>query len=206
MIDELRDETVLYNVLRRVFLQEPTEDFLTLLQNLPVDVNENSTDDGFALMVDDVRNHGRALSQYAEELSLEFVRLFLGPVRTLVVPFASFYLSETKQLMTDETIDVRKRYLDAGMAVRELHSIPDDHIGIELEFLFYLTGKILSLHESGMDGESSRYYEMRESFLREHCRLWFPAIADSIINNTESEFFRGAALLLKDCIEGAQHV
>ncbi|MFN3406991.1 MAG: molecular chaperone TorD family protein [Caldimicrobium sp.] len=36
------------------------------------------------------------------------------------MPYASFYLSESRSLMTEETIDIRRRYLEAGMAVKDL--------------------------------------------------------------------------------------
>ncbi len=66
--------------------------------------------------------------------------------------------------MTEETIDVRKRYLEAGMAVKELYSIPDDHIGIELEFIYYLTQRIIELFEQGQREEASRLFEIRSDF------------------------------------------
>jgi TorA maturation chaperone TorD len=137
-----------------------------------------------------------------EELAIEYTRLFIGPKNPPAVPYASFYLSESRALMTDETIAVRQAYLDAGMEVKKLHSIPDDHIGTELEFLFYLTEKITELHEAGLGSESSRLYEMRESFLRNHCVLWFPELAKKIQDNTDSAFYRGAAQLLAECVEG----
>ena len=41
--------------------------------------------------------------------------------------------------MTEETLVVRALYLNAGMVVQNLHRVPDDHLGIELEFLYWLT-------------------------------------------------------------------
>ena len=102
--------------------------------------------------------------------------------------------------MTDETIDVRKRYLEAGMAVKELYSIPDDHIGIELEFIYYLTQKIIDLFEQGEREEASRLFELRSGFLREHMSSWIPLFTDRILESTEEDFYKGAALALKATI------
>ena len=198
MFDELKDELPLYDLLRRVFLKEPSEELLRLLRDMPFEERDNS--DGVSLMVAEVRACPGNLRQCADRLATEYTKLFLGPVRIPVVPFASFYLSETGQLMTDETIDVRKRYLEAGMKVQQIYSVPDDHIGIELEFLFFLTGKILELHDAGQDAEASRFYELRQSFLREHCMLWFPSFSGRILASTENAFFRGAAVLLRECV------
>ena len=44
--------------------------------------------------------------------------MLVGPGETPVVPYGSFYLSPTRNLMTEETMGVRAMYLDAGMAVQ----------------------------------------------------------------------------------------
>lgn len=207
MIDELQDELHLLDFLRQVYLQEPSRDFVCGI--LTLDAADNIDEplaEGLQLMMADARKNQERISAWLEELAIEFARLFIGPKNPLAVPYASYYLSGSHALMTDETIAVRQTYLDAGMQVKALHRIPDDHVGIELEFLFCLTDKIIRLHESGADGESARLYEMRESFLQKHCVLWFPEFAKRIIDNTSSDYFLGSALLLKDCVEGVQHV
>lgn len=202
MIEELREEAHLYNFLRQVYLSEPSKQLIRNIMSIDTLLNDDGLSDGLSLMIKDAQQNKERLDEWLEELAAEYARLFIGPKNTPAIPYASFYLSESRALMTDETIAVRQSYLDAGMQVKALHAIPDDHIGIELEFLFYLTNKIIELHESGMDGDAARFYEMREIFLRNHCTLWFPELARRIIDNTGSAFYKGAALLLKDCVEG----
>jgi TorA maturation chaperone TorD len=202
MIDELREELYLYNLLRQLFLKEPTKDLVNEIAKIdPPDETDDEINYGLKLLIESVRKNESRFDAWIEELAIEYARLFIGPQSPPAVPFASFYLSESRSLMTDETIDVRKRYLEAGMAVKNLYSIPDDHIGIELEFIYYLTEKIIEYFEKGERQEASRLFEIRSNFISEHMGSWVPIFADKIIEHTTEDFYKGTALILKGVMD-----
>ncbi|MDI6728216.1 MAG: molecular chaperone TorD family protein [Thermodesulfovibrionales bacterium] len=201
MIEELKDELYLYNFLRQLFLKEPTKELITDIAKIDMRAEiDDEINHGLKLMIDAANNNLHMLDKWIEELALEYARLFIGPKNPPAVPYASFYLSESRSLMTDETIDVRKRYLEAGMAVKNLYSIPDDHISIELEFIYYLTQKIIELFEQGQREDASRLFEIRSDFLSKHMALWLPFFADRILDSTQEDFYKGAALILRGVI------
>lgn len=200
MIEGLKEEIYLYNLLKQIFWTEPTKEIIEGLQKISMMPEENDIDIGLNLLADSVRKNKSRLNEYKEDLAIEFARLFIGPNNPPAVPYASFYLSESKTVMSDVTIDVRKMYLEAGMAVHELYSIPDDHIGIELEFLQYLTERIIELFEKGQREEASNLNEMRDEFLKGHFSKWAPHFSDNIIASTNDDFYRGAAIMLKGCV------
>jgi TorA maturation chaperone TorD len=199
MIDEMKEELYLYNFLRRLFLKEPAKEFLAEIRQieLPADADD-SFSEGLRVIVEEARVNADRLDEWADELGIEYARLFIGPVNPPAIPYASFYLSESRSLMTDETIDVRKRYLEAGVAVKELYSTPDDHIGIELEFICDLTRRIIELSAQANQAEASRLLDIRERFLNEHFSKWVPAFADRIIAAAKTDFYKTAAFLLKE--------
>lgn len=201
MRDEIKEELPLLNLFRQVFLEESTEELIEGISkiDMPSDADDEVSN-GLKLMIESVRRNGRRLSEWTEELAIEFARLFVGPKNPPAVPYASFYLSESHSLMTDETIDVRKRYLDAGMAVKNLYSIPDDHIGIEMEFLHDLTRRIIALLENGQREEASRLFVVKMDFMRGHMALWVPLFAEKVLESTEEDFYKGASLALKGFI------
>lgn len=202
MIEELREELYLYNLLRQIFLKEPTKELINRLTKIdPPDETDDEINYGLKLMIDTAKKNLNRLNEWLEELAIEYARLFIGPQNLPAVPYASFYLSESRSLMTDETIDVRKRYLQVGMAVKELYSIPDDHIGIELEFIYYLTQKIIELFEHGQREEASRLFEMRSDFLSDHMALWLPLFVNKVLENTQEDFYKGAAFILRGIVE-----
>ncbi len=219
MIDELKEELYLYNLLRQVFLKEPARELIEGIGKIDVhpETDENNppcpTFDkggqgglsgeisyGLNLIVDSVKKNKHRLDEWMEELAIEYTRLFIGPKNPPAIPYASFYLSESHSLMTDETVEVRKRYLEAGMAVKELYSIPDDHIGIELEFVYYLAQRIIELFEQGDRREASRLFEIRSDFLSKHMVLWLPFFVDKIVNFAQEDFYKGAAFVLSGVI------
>jgi len=120
MIEDLMEERHILRLLKHIFLNEPAEEFLQELGNINIVREEDDIDRGLNLIAHAVRMNKDRLDEYAENLAVEFARLFIGPKNPPVIPYASFYLSESKAVMTDVTTEVRKRYLDAGMAVKDL--------------------------------------------------------------------------------------
>ncbi|MEW6410711.1 MAG: molecular chaperone TorD family protein [Nitrospirota bacterium] len=201
MIEALKEELYLYNHLRHLFLKEPTKEILNEIGN--IEVSPENNDDvvtGLRLIVDSVKKNEDYLDKWIEDLAVEYARLFIGPANPPAPPYASFYLSESHFLMTDETIEVRKKYLEAGLSVKELYSVPDDHIGIELEFIYYLTGKTIESFEKGEREEASRFFEIRSDFIREHFSRWVPEFINNILNFTTEDLYRGSAILLRGCL------
>ena len=137
----LRGQLVVYDLLRRLFLTGPTTELLQAIGavdraslGLPKYLDHN-----LAKLQEAVDANLECLQSWSERLLIEFTRLLVGPGETPVAPYGSFYLSPTRSLMTEETLVVRALYLNAGMVVQNLHRVPDDHLGIELEFLYWLT-------------------------------------------------------------------
>lgn len=197
MIEDMKEERHIFNLLKHIFWAEPSNDFLKDVAAMEAIPEEDALDRGLNQIIKAVKKNKERLDKYAEELAVEFARLFIGPRNPPAIPYASFYLSEAKTVMSDVTIDVRKMYLDAGMAVKELYSLPDDHIAIELEFLQYLAERVIVLFEKGNREEAACLYEMRESFLKDHFSKWVTSFADNIIASANEDFYRGAAYMLK---------
>lgn len=206
MIEDLKEERHILDFLKQVFLREPTKESLQELEKIGITTEENDIDRGFNLITSASTKNKDRLDEYVEELALEFARLFIGPKNPPAIPYASFYLSESKTVMTDITTEVRKRYLDAGMAVKDLYSTPDDHIGIELEFISYLTEKIIDLHENGNRAEASRLFELRNNFINKHMVNWVPLFVEKILESTQEDFYKGAAIILREVIKDLRNI
>ncbi len=197
MIEELKEKKYIYKLLKHIFWAEPSGDFLKDIAAMEAIAEDDDLDKGLNEIISAVRCNKDRLDKYTEELAVEFARLFIGPRNPFALPYASFYLSESKTMMSDITLDVRKVYLDAGMAVKELYSLPDDHIAIELEFLQYIAERIIELFEKGNREEASLLYDLQGRFMKDHIAKWAASFADNIIASTNEDFYRGAAHVLK---------
>lgn len=194
---EFRD---LCRLLRLILVSEPNEELLTRLLAIEALEPEDDIDRGLGMICAEVRKNQERLPLYQEERAVEFAGLFLGPQPPAAVPFASFYLSETRQLMNEITLQVRKYYLDAGMAAKELHRVPDDHIALELEFMAWLADEAAMNLEKGDAMKAVKAGTRLEVFQQEHLTKWAPLFADRLSAGAESDFYRGAALALKGLV------
>lgn len=196
-LQEFRD---LCSMLRLILLSEPGGELLTRLLVIELVEPNDDIERGLAMLCGEVRKNQDRLPGYREDRGVEFARLFLGPQHPAAVPYASFYLSETRQLMTEITIQVRGYYLDAGMAVTGLHRVPDDHIALELEFMAYLADEGVRNLESGDAVAASAAVARLENFYHVHLTKWVPLFADRVQEGAESDFYRGTALALKGVV------
>lgn len=197
-IEHLEDERNITSLLRAIYWEEPSEDLLIRLSASEPVAEENSMDRGLNTLLAAVHRNRSRLGEYSQELAVEFAGLFIGPRQPPAVPFASFYISETATLMSDVTIDVRKRYLAAGLAVKELNKLPDDHIAVELEFIDFLAARCTGSFRAGDREAAARAFQNLEAFLREHFSRWAPQFAQRVIDAAAGDFYRGAGIMLKE--------
>ncbi len=196
MRDNLQELNSLYDLLRRLYLTEPDRELIDGLSaiKLPELGEGDEISEGLGLIVNSISIHASDLDQWLEALAEEYARLFIGPKSPVAVPFASFYLSDSKALMTDETLEVRKLYLEAGLSVQNLYRTPDDQIGIEIEFLYYLTDSMITTTDSK---EFERLQSIYDRFYEGHFKKWVPHFATLVIEGSEQDFYRGAGYLLR---------
>ena len=183
-----------YDLLRCFFLQEPAEEFLLALkkENILIDLigYHKDLDEGVELISSVI--FPAEISAHVPGLLLEFTRLFIGPVP--IPLYESVYRSETGLLMQEKTLEVRKKYLEAGLVINPEEAIPDDHIGAELEFVFYLCQKSIQAENAA---RRDFFKEIQYCFLKEHLTAWVSPFCDRLWEETESPYFRGVAKLTK---------
>lgn len=107
-----------------------------------------------------------------EQIHSEHQRLFIGPNQLAAPPWASVYLGEEKIIFDEHTLKVRSFYRNWGLESVGLKRIPDDHIGLELEFMSALIGKTVTFLEKGQLGQADRALSAQEQFLNEHLLTW----------------------------------
>lgn len=135
-----------------------------------------------------------------QKLKPEFTRLFIGPHHLPAPPYESVYRSVERVLMQKITIEVRKKYWDAGLEVKNLNREPDDYIGLELEFMYYLNNQAVNALKRKDFTTMLKAVGEQNCFLTEHLNQWVPAFCDDIAANTRQEFFRCLAGFLKGFI------
>lgn len=192
--DLMKARQSVYDLLRYFFLQEPTEALLQALKEENVLKNlygyHPELDEGVHLL-DEVISSPR-VPQLVPDLLLEFTRLFVGP--SAVPLYESVYRSQSGPMMQEETLAVRKRYMEAGLLVHPHRSFPDDHIGAELEFVFYLCQKA---GEAQKMEERFPWLKLQQGFFQDHLNHWVPSLCDRLFQEADSPYFKGVAKMTK---------
>lgn len=184
-----------YNILRHIFLSAPSLDLLqALIDHSNIELNQEDFqfpeekrfyDYLHSLTTDDI-----VLLQ--KELTWEYNRLFVGPYHLPTPPYESVYRSVDGLMMQDTTIEVRKKYLAAGLQVMELNRNPDDHIGLELEYMYFQCDKGLGAIEKSQVSELRECILQQLDFLENHLLQWAPTLCQDISVQTRQPFFKHA--------------
>lgn len=186
-----------YDLLRCFFLQEPTEALFQALREEDVIKNLSGyhpeLDEGVQMLGGVISSPG--VPQLVPDLLLEFTRLFVGP--SPVPLYESVYRSQSGLVMQEETLAVRKKYMEAGLVVHPDRSFPDDHIGAELEFVFYLCQKAA---EAPKTEELFPWLKMQQVFFLDHLNHWVSPLCDRLFQEAESPYFKGIAKTTKGFI------
>ena len=186
-----------YDLLRCFFLQEPAENFLAafkeenILKNL-IGFNKD-IDEGVELIASALSSPD--LAALSSALAEEFTRLFVGP---LPIPlYESVYRSESGLVNQEETAAVRRKYQKAGLLIHPESSFPEDHLGAELEFLFFLCQKAA---QSEKEADQKSFSRLQQEFLRDHLSVWIAPFCDRLFSSARSSYFQGVAKMTKGFI------
>ncbi len=149
-----------------------------------------------------VKSHAQKMAKafmaYPEEdLLVEYARLFVGPNKLQAPPYGSVYLEEGNHVMGYTTLAVRKMYEEAGLSLNNDVKQPDDHISLELEFMYYMIHKELEAWEKGNKEQEGQWRKQQKLFLVSYLAPWVPAFAERIRQGSENSFYTSLA----DCLE-----
>ncbi len=112
----------------------------------------------------------------ASEARGEYLRLLVGVGEVLACPWASVYLDCDGLLFGEETLAVRAEFRRFGQKLKAKYREPDDHLGIELEFV----GMLLDQGE----------YKEAKRFARERVLTWVGAWNADVQARSSCDYYR----------------
>lgn len=181
-------------VLSRLLLAAPAEDVLGALRDpdqLATWPVPEGADEGLALLA--------GSREGADEVRIDHQRLFGGAGPAKANPFESVHRSEEGLKFDEQTVQVRAAYRELGLQAPRLHKEPDDHIGLELEFMATAYLRAADLLEEGEPADDVLAAAGR--FNREHLQQWAPQLFDLVVERAETDFYRGVGHLGRALLE-----
>ncbi|BBB89587.1 MAG TPA: molecular chaperone TorD family protein [Methylomusa anaerophila] len=190
-----------YDFLRRIFLEEPSAIYLKtivkagLMEDFPFSRESEMIGRGVCQVADYLREYDVLNEKIYDRLRWDYTKLFIGPYQLPAPLWESAYLSEERLLFQESTFAVRCAYFQYGFLPRNYRQEADDHLGLELDFMYQLA--CLAREKSNAQSPEIREI-LRDSklFLKNHLLNWVPALARDIRQHAGTGFYQGMAAIL----------
>lgn len=205
-----------YDVLRRFFVEEPSRDYLThfieenLIDLLPFVEESDVIQAGILdiktyLSTHDILNN----EEDYQNLHWDYTRMFIGPFDIPAPPWESVYVRKDQLLFQENTMQVRRLYENFGYEIKDKNIEAEDHIGLELDFMFHLNQLSIGvIEENDFKTSSNLIYLLGEQqrFLTTHLLAFVTEFSQDIVEHANTRFFSGMAKLLKGYLELDSHL
>lgn len=129
------------------------------------------------------------------DLERDHTALFIGALKMLAPPYASYYLDGQRQLNGPSTLKILNAYSACGLDHSPKRNQPADHIATMLEYLFELLRRALADAEC-KDAIIDDAREFFGSFLLP----WIKPFCESVRLNAKTAFYADLATLLPEVL------
>ncbi len=203
--DLLKGYSLLLSFCGSFILNEPRENFINdlaesnIFRNLPV----KSDNPSFLIASSYLNNINSEKRVDFNDILSDHLRLFGGAGSSLAPPYESVYLSPDHLMLQKQSIEVRNIYVTYGWRSSLSGKIPDDHLGIELQFL------ILLLEKMGETDDKICRLELEKDiagFISDHLITWIPEWNRDVQKNGASEFYRGIGYMVTASLDDIMEV
>ncbi|MES9855629.1 MAG: molecular chaperone TorD family protein [Sedimenticola sp.] len=198
LADSAKSRSEIYALLTTVFREDPTEAFIKELRGprLSAAFTEMEVDLGESF-------YSAPESSVAEELAVEFTRLFIGPGSHISAHESIFTEvdGDSGGLWGKRTVEVKKFIETTGLDYEDAFTGLPDHVSVELEFM----GKLAEWEADKWlqeDRKSAEYCQsVQRMFLEKHLLCWLPQLCDAVMVQAEIPFYFAMAELAKNYVE-----
>ena len=194
-----------YSVLKQLFYVEPSSQILEALNesgvfdSFPFSEPENLISTGCCIIRNFFAEYMNDYAEMSRKVKWDFTQLFIGPYALPSPPWESVYRSSEHLLYQDTTFEARNAYLKYRFLPKN-PSEADDHIGFEIDFMLKLSEYALDDYEKKNLQALNNVLNDSRDFLEKHLSQWISDFSADVQKNALTEFYRGAAILLKGFI------
>ena len=183
-----------YEFLSGLYLIEVTAEFIEQLR----------TDDSFKegpLGEYAASLEGVEAEQARQDAAADFAALFLGMSALPVAPYESVYTSELQLLMQEARDEVVAFYREHGFACADDFSLPEDHAGVELQFMARLCRAEAEAIDACDATACARAHAAQQVFVRDHLLNWMPRMCEDVASRAKTGLYRGLADMTRQFLE-----
>lgn len=175
-----------YTFLSNMFLEEVTEEFLRHMKEQCSLLEGEWERYAAGLPSED-------LGVARTEAAADFAALLLNMSADPVFPYESVYMSEERLLMRRARDEVLALYRGEGFMCTETLNVPEDHVGIEMEFMARLCDREAKAYAAGDSRAAQAVRGAQRAFLHDHLMKWVPRLCDDLAARAGTGLYRGLA-------------
>ena len=196
MAETARQRSRLYGFLAALYRHEPTADFLRRLREPQFSKALSNAGCGLESDVFD-----RPQDELADELAVEFTRLFVGPGKH-VSPHESVHRDAGGgQLWGEATGEVMSFINRCGFAFSPEYLGLPDHISVEMEFMEALVAREAGAWGRNDLGEATKFLKLEKDFIDNHLGRWIPRFCREVMACADQPFYGAIARLTAGFVE-----
>lgn len=191
--DQLEGLAAAFSVLGRLHQQPPDEESLVDLHDLLPDWPlpfTLSTSQGLTHL-----SASRAEPESAATIRTDHARLYGYTAVARVSPYESVHRGRDGLVFDEQTLQVRAAYRSISLRAPRYNREPDDHIGLELDFIAQSCAKALDALDLESLSDAQRYVAVASSFFTEHLSQWAPEMLDKATSMADTHFMKGICQL-----------
>lgn len=118
-----------------------------------------------------------------------------------VAPYESVHRGIERLVFDEHTLRVREAYRALALQAPRLNKEPDDHIGLEFDFIAQACLKTLEALEQGDRERASHLAGLGVAFFTDHLQQWAPDMLPKVATQARTHFMKGIALLSLGALE-----
>ena len=196
---QLEDLAAAFTVLGRLHQQSPDEESLASLHSLLPDwplPSTPSTSQGLAHL-----RVSQEESESAAAIRADHARLYGYTAVATVSPYESVHRGRDGLVFDEQTLQVRDAYRSISLRAPQYNREPDDHIGLELDFMAQSCVKALDALGLESVSDAQRYVAVGQTFFAEHLTQWAPDMLDKATAMADTQFMKGICQLTVGAME-----
>ena len=137
-----------------------------------------------------------------ERIARDHDRLYGVSATAAVPPYESVHRGIDRLVFDAQTLEVRRAYQELGLQAPNLNREPDDHVGLEFDFV---AQALISAIDAVADGRNpDEVVDVARTFLGDHLLVWAPVMLEKVATNADTDFMAGVALLSMGALESAR--
>lgn len=200
--DLLEIRQFMYSFLSTAFLYPPQAEHVEviiqqqLFKDFPLEIADEQYQDALTDLARWMsENCGSDLVNVTSILNKDYAALFIGPGHLPAPPWESVYRTEERLTFGDSTLEVREWYQRYELEFVHKNSEPDDHFGLELEFMGKLIANELQAWEEDDAIKAEGLAHEQLAFLDEHLLCWAKEFTQDVQAGAQTLYYQGLAQL-----------